>query len=104
MNRPLAAADNLARVPAAATRVRTTDGASCSWHRLHAMIAICNTAGHSRQPHREKNGWSRAAIQVAFTIFVLTETWLVPIEATWSTSSARGRSCSSAASCAAWAG
>src|SRR5206468_4003761 len=25
-------------------------------------------------------GWSRAAIQVAFTIFVLTETWLVPIE------------------------
>jgi OFA family oxalate/formate antiporter-like MFS transporter len=25
-------------------------------------------------------GWGRAAIQVAFTIFVLTETWLVPIE------------------------
>src|ERR1700740_222096 len=24
--------------------------------------------------------WSRAAIQVAFTIFVLTETWLVPVE------------------------
>jgi len=24
--------------------------------------------------------WTRAAIQVAFTIFVLTETWLVPIE------------------------
>lgn len=31
-------------------------------------------------PIAEKHGWSRAAIQVAFTIFVLTETWLVPIE------------------------
>jgi len=31
-------------------------------------------------PISEKHGWSRAAIQVAFTIFVLTETWLVPIE------------------------
>jgi len=31
-------------------------------------------------PIGDKHGWSRAAIQVAFTIFVLTETWLVPIE------------------------
>jgi MFS transporter, OFA family, oxalate/formate antiporter len=31
-------------------------------------------------PITEKFGWSKAAIQVAFTIFVLTETWLVPIE------------------------
>ena len=31
-------------------------------------------------PIQEKHGWSRAAIQVAFTIFVLAETWLVPIE------------------------
>src|SRR5881227_657985 len=31
-------------------------------------------------PIAEKYGWSKAAIQVAFTIFVLTETWLVPIE------------------------
>ena len=31
-------------------------------------------------PISEKYGWSRAAIQVAFTIFVITETWLVPIE------------------------
>src|SRR5919204_6008035 len=31
-------------------------------------------------PISETHGWSRAAIQVAFTIFVLTETWLVPIE------------------------
>lgn len=31
-------------------------------------------------PITEKFGWSRAAVQVAFTIFVLTETWLVPVE------------------------
>jgi len=31
-------------------------------------------------PIVDKHGWSRAAVQVAFTIFVLTETWLVPIE------------------------
>jgi len=31
-------------------------------------------------PITDKYGWSKAAIQVAFTIFVLTETWLVPIE------------------------
>ena len=31
-------------------------------------------------PIDAKYGWGRAAIQVAFTIFVLTETWLVPIE------------------------
>src|SRR5436190_16248835 len=31
-------------------------------------------------PIGDKFGWTRAAIQVAFTIFVLTETWLVPIE------------------------
>src|SRR2546426_9927536 len=31
-------------------------------------------------PMDEKYHWGRAAIQVAFTIFVLTETWLVPVE------------------------
>jgi len=31
-------------------------------------------------PINEKFQWGRPAIQVAFTIFVLTETWLVPIE------------------------
>ncbi|MDQ6917133.1 MAG: MFS transporter, partial [Pseudomonadota bacterium] len=29
---------------------------------------------------QKKFGWDRAAIQVAFTLFVLFETWLVPIE------------------------
>src|SRR5438094_3011819 len=31
-------------------------------------------------PINEKYHWGRAAIQVAFTIFVLTETWLMPVE------------------------
>lgn len=31
-------------------------------------------------PIQQAHGWSRAAIQVAFTIFVLTETWLLPVE------------------------
>ena len=31
-------------------------------------------------PIADKYGWSKAAIQVAFTIFILTETWLVPVE------------------------
>src|SRR5258708_3071347 len=32
------------------------------------------------EPIDKQFGWGRAAIQVAFSIFVLTETWLVPIE------------------------
>jgi OFA family oxalate/formate antiporter-like MFS transporter len=31
-------------------------------------------------PIDQKHHWGRTAIQVAFTIFVLTETWLVPLE------------------------
>lgn len=31
-------------------------------------------------PIAQTHGWSKAAIQVAFTIFILTETWLVPVE------------------------
>src|SRR5262245_20468223 len=32
------------------------------------------------EPIHERFGWGKAAIQVTFTIFVLTETWLVPVE------------------------
>ncbi|HSI56026.1 MAG TPA: oxalate/formate MFS antiporter [Ideonella sp.] len=32
------------------------------------------------EPMSQAHGWGRAAIQIAFTIFILTETWLVPIE------------------------
>src|SRR5262249_58283241 len=31
-------------------------------------------------PISEKYGWNLASIQVAFTLFVLFETWLVPVE------------------------
>ena len=31
-------------------------------------------------PIKDAFGWERSAIQVAFTIFVVTETWLVPVE------------------------
>ncbi|MFT0859181.1 oxalate/formate MFS antiporter [Ancylobacter sp. G4_0304] len=31
-------------------------------------------------PMQERHGWDRAAIQVAFSIFIVTETWLVPVE------------------------
>jgi OFA family oxalate/formate antiporter-like MFS transporter len=31
-------------------------------------------------PMHDKYGWTKAAIQVAFSIFVLCETWLVPVE------------------------
>ena len=31
-------------------------------------------------PIDEKFQWGRAAIQIAFTIFVLAETWLMPLE------------------------
>src|SRR5271163_1591709 len=31
-------------------------------------------------PIDQKYHWGRAAIQVAFTVFIVTETWLVPIE------------------------
>ena len=33
------------------------------------------------QPMMDKHGWSKEQISVAFAIFLLTETWLVPIEA-----------------------
>jgi OFA family oxalate/formate antiporter-like MFS transporter len=31
-------------------------------------------------PIEQKYHWGRASIQIAFTIFVVAETWLVPIE------------------------
>ena len=31
-------------------------------------------------PINDKYEWGRAAIQVAFTVFILSETWLVPFE------------------------
>lgn len=62
-------------------------GAAFRWGQL-VMGIICMAMIANLQygwtlfvnPIADKHGWTRAAIQVAFTIFVLTETWLVPIE------------------------
>jgi MFS transporter, OFA family, oxalate/formate antiporter len=62
-------------------------GAAYRWAQL-VMGIICMAMIANLQygwtlfvnPIADKYHWSRAAIQVAFTIFVLTETWLVPIE------------------------
>ncbi len=48
-----------------------------------AMIAIANLQyGWTLfvDPLHQKFGWTKAAIQVAFTLFVLTETWPVPLD------------------------
>ena len=47
-------------------------------------------------PIDAKFHWGRAAIQLAFTLFVVTETWLVPVEAGSSTDMALASSSSSA--------
>ncbi len=78
----LEAAVEKAAAPAAATQ--------SGWYRWGQLIMgiVCMAMIANLQygwtlfvnPISDKYGWSRAAIQVAFTIFVLTETWLVPIE------------------------
>ena len=65
----------------------TTRPASYRWMQLFMGI-VCMAMIANLQygwtlfvnPIADKYGWTKAAIQVAFTIFVLTETWLVPIE------------------------
>ena len=66
---------------------QSTASAATRWGQL-AFGVICMVMIANLQygwtlfvgPIDEKYQWGRAAIQVAFTIFVLTETWLVPIE------------------------
>src|SRR3984893_11307008 len=65
----------------------TTASAATRWEQLIfgiiCMVMIANLQyGWTLfvNPIDQKYHWGRAAIQVAFTIFVLTETWLVPIE------------------------
>jgi len=65
-----------------------TEGANYRWLQL-AMGIVCMAMIANLQygwtlfvdPIDAKYHWGRAAIQAAFTFFVLTETWLVPIEA-----------------------
>jgi oxalate/formate antiporter len=57
------------------------------WVQLAAGIACMVAAAHVQYAWtlfvpeiQETHGWSRAAIQTAFTIFVVVQTWLTPIE------------------------
>src|ERR1700738_5150111 len=66
---------------------RTTASEATRWEQLIfgiiCMVMIANLQyGWTLfvNPIDQKYHWGRAAIQVAFTIFVLTETWLVPLE------------------------
>ncbi|WP_336489236.1 oxalate/formate MFS antiporter [Methylobacterium nigriterrae] len=66
----------------------TREGAPVSrWLQLaFGVICMCMIANMQYgwtffvNPMQERHGWDRAAIQIAFTLFVVTETWLVPIE------------------------
>jgi OFA family oxalate/formate antiporter-like MFS transporter len=56
------------------------------WQLAVGVICMCMIANLQYgwtlfvTPMDEKHQWGRTAIQVAFTLFVLTETWLVPVE------------------------
>src|SRR5436190_1538859 len=60
--------------------------ASRWWQLVFGIVCMVMTANLQYgwtlfvNPIDQKYHWGRAAIQVAFTIFVLTETWLVPLE------------------------
>src|ERR1700722_14302365 len=64
------------------------EGKNFRWLRL-AMGIVCMAMIANLQygwtlfvdPIDAKYHWGRAAIQFAFTIFVVTETWLVPVKA-----------------------
>jgi len=71
----------------AAMATRTTASDATRWGQLIfgiiCMVMIANLQyGWTLfvNPIDQKYHWGRAAIQVAFTIFVVTETWLVPFE------------------------
>src|SRR5436190_13841552 len=70
-----------------AMEVRATASEATRWGQLVfgiiCMVMIANLQyGWTLfvNPIDQKYHWGRAAIQIAFTIFVLTETWLVPLE------------------------
>ena len=72
---------------ASQTSARAVSSGATRWSQLVfgiiCMVMIANLQyGWTLfvNPIDQKYHWGRAAIQVAFTIFVLTETWLVPIE------------------------
>ncbi|HSG65374.1 MAG TPA: oxalate/formate MFS antiporter, partial [Gammaproteobacteria bacterium] len=68
------------------TSSATASGIGRWWQLLFGVICMSMIANLQYgwtlfvNPIDDKFGWGRASIQVAFTIFVLAETWLVPIE------------------------
>jgi len=56
------------------------------WQLTIGIVCMCMVANLQYgwtlfvNPIGDKHHWPKTAIQVAFTIFVLTETWLVPLE------------------------
>jgi OFA family oxalate/formate antiporter-like MFS transporter len=70
------------------TSVPFAEGKYFRWLQL-AMGIVCMAMIANLQygwtlfvdPIDQKYHWGRAAIQLAFTLFVVTETWLVPVEA-----------------------
>lgn len=70
------------------TEVPASERGSFRWIQL-AMGIVCMAMIANLQygwtlfvdPIDQKYHWGRAAIQLAFTLFVVTETWLVPVEA-----------------------
>ena len=82
----LPAADPV-RGPSARVLVEASAPALGRWGQL-ALGVLCMSMIANMQygwtlfvnPINDKYQWGKAAIQVAFTVFVVTETWLVPIE------------------------
>jgi len=70
------------------TQLPAAEGGGFRWIQL-AMGIVCMAMIANLQygwtlfvdPIDQKYHWGRAAIQLAFTLFVVTETWLVPVEA-----------------------
>jgi len=77
---------HVAGVGAATANVQQRAGAGRWWQLVFGIVCMAMIANLQYgwtlfvNPIDQKYHWGRAAIQVAFSIFVLTETWLVPIE------------------------
>src|SRR3989441_5059962 len=85
MSRPLRGKPDMGTASASIPGGRTTSGAR--WVQLVVgivgMVAIANLQyGWTLfvNPIDSKFHWGKTAIQIAFTVFVLAETWLVPFE------------------------
>src|SRR5690349_24728808 len=56
------------------------------WQLTIGIVCMCMVANLQYgwtlfvNPIADKYHWPKAAIQIAFTIFIVTETWLVPLE------------------------